>query len=373
MTEYVSSVFHMANDTTDLWSRIMATTIFVCAAIVCACVVSVAYKLLKSIVALKDSTNVVEGVVMPFVVTPEKIERLRTEFHVRPGDVFIVSYPKSGTTWVQQIVRLVQGGASSPDTGTKITDAIPWLEGSEMPGFGCDLSLSDLEALPSPRLFKSHLPHEMIPGRPLRTSPAKYIYVARNPKDTAVSLYTFAKQLFHVSIGFTPFSWNFFLRKFLNGSLWFGDWYNHILGWWECRNEPNVLFLKYEDMQRDLPTVVMKIADFLGHKLESDKIESIARQCSFESMQSDPTSNYAWITTDLSEYFRHNPMRRFFHSTSNGPAQLMMRKGIVGDWKNYFTPQQSSKFDRLYTLKMKNSGLTFEFNGHNNVHSILKN
>ena len=40
-----------------------------------------------------------------------------------------------------------------------------------------------------------------------------------------------------------------------------------------------------------------------------------------------------------------------------------MRKGIVGDWKNYFTPEQAARLDAVYDEKMKGTGIDLEFHG----------
>ena len=36
-----------------------------------------------------------------------------------------------------------------------------------------------------------------------------------------------------------------------------------------------------------------------------------------------------------------------------------MRKGIVGDWKNRLSPEQSERFDAEYHRKIDGSGLEF--------------
>lgn len=316
------------------------------------------------------TTSVVGGRVMPLNVTPQKVKKLQSDFHVRADDVFVVSYPKSGTTWVQQIVRLVQCGGTLPDSDTKISDAIPWIEGAEMPAFGCNMSLREIDEMPSPRTFKSHLPYDIAPGGAPHTSPARYIYVARNPKDTVVSFYAFVDRMSKSAIGFDPFSWDFFLKSFTRGKLWFGDWYDHVLRWWSWRNEPNVLFLKYEDIKKDLPGTVRKVADFLGQELEPEVVMNITRQCSFQGMKSNPTTNYGWAVQNLAgemearyPLLRVRQLCRSHHRDSSAASkdQIMMRKGVVGDWKNYFTAKQSTEFDKVYRVRMEGSGLDFEF------------
>ncbi len=125
------------------------------------------------------SHNVVNGVVFPPFITQQRMDDLAT-FKLRRNDVFIVTYPKSGTTWMQQIVKLICSGGK--DDGKTVVDSVPWLEENWSPE-------NTFDDVPSPRFFKSHTPYQMMPGGPPETSPAKYIYVARNPKDTAVSLF----------------------------------------------------------------------------------------------------------------------------------------------------------------------------------------
>ena len=50
--------------------------------------------------------NVVNGIVFPTFITQERLDELR-DFHLKPDDLFIPPYPKSGTTWLQQIVKLI--------------------------------------------------------------------------------------------------------------------------------------------------------------------------------------------------------------------------------------------------------------------------
>jgi hypothetical protein len=123
------------------------------------------------------------------------------------------------------------------------------------------------------------------------TKPCKYIYVARNPKDVVVSLFHFlnAHKLF-------PADWKFSdsLSMFMKGDVGYGSWFDHVLGWWAHRDDPNILFLKYEDMQKDLADSVQKIATFIGSTISEEQFQDVVKQCEFKSMKSNPQANYSW-------------------------------------------------------------------------------
>ena len=42
-------------------------------------------------------------------------------------------------------------------------------------------------------------------------------------------------------------------------------------------------------------------------------------------------------------------------------TSALLRKGVVGDWKNYFTPELNGRFDREALSKLKGTGLEFDF------------
>ena len=93
------------------------------------------------------------------------------------------------------------------------------------------------QEMKSPRTFKSHTNYEFMPGGEPAKSPAKYIYVARNPKDVAVSMYYHASAI--KSFEFTG-DWNVFYEYYISGKAEGGSWFNHILEWWKHRGMYNV-------------------------------------------------------------------------------------------------------------------------------------
>ena len=185
---------------------------------------------------------------------------------------------------------------------------------------------------PGPRIIYSHDYYHAVPGGPPNTTQAKYIACNRNPKDAAVSLYYHyvnRKEDMNFDL-----SWDEFVDHFLRGEISFASWWEHVPEWWAHRDEPNVLFLKYEDMKKDLPTSVKTIADFLGYNIDLDTLQKIAQATTIESMKVN---------------------------TSLWKEQQFLRKGVVGDWKNHFTPAQSEAMDEAYRKAVEGTGLEFEF------------
>ena len=82
------------------------------------------------------------------------------------------------------------------------------------------------------------------------------------------------------------------------------------------------------------------IANFLNKPLSEELINLIAEQCSFSGMKKN-ASSYS-IQTKQYEV-------------------SLLRKGVVGDWKNYFTPELNERFDKEVLAKLKGSGLEFDF------------
>ena len=82
------------------------------------------------------------------------------------------------------------------------------------------------------------------------------------------------------------------------------------------------------------------IANFLNKPLSDDLISRIAEQCTFSGMKKNAAS--------------------FSLKTKDGESSLL-RKGVVGDWRNYFTPELNERFENEVLAKLKGSGLVFDF------------
>ena len=275
--------------------------------------------------------HTVQGLKVPAFVTPEAINRLR-HFKLYPEDLWIVTFPKCGTTWTSQIVRLIRSQGVQEEM--RLTSAVPWLEG---------ISLhpeANVDELPRPRAYTSHFPYDLLPCGPPHATPCRYIYVMRNPKDVAVSLYFFTKLGWEHDL-----QWEDFWRDYVEGSVMFGSYFDHLLSWWSHRHDERILLLKYEDIHRDTPGAITRIASFIGETLSEDLVAKIAGMVTFKSMQSNKTANFSWM-----KMFR----------TKEGEA-MFMRKGVVGDWKRFLTPEQSAEIDAICNEKLKPVGLEFEY------------
>ncbi|OWK13666.1 SULT1E1, partial [Cervus elaphus hippelaphus] len=171
-------------------------------------------------------------------------------------------------------------------------------------------------------------------------SPRIIIYLARNAKDVAVSYYFF---FLMVTANPDPGSFQDFVEKFMNGEVPYGSWYEHTKSWWEKRENPQVLFLFYEDMKEDIRREVMKLIKFLGKETSDEIVDKIIKHTTFQEMKNNPSTNYETLPDEI----------------MNHKVSPFMRKGIIGDWKNHFTVALNEKFDMHYEQQMKGSTLKF--------------
>ncbi|XP_003969975.1 sulfotransferase family 5A, member 1 [Takifugu rubripes] len=277
------------------------------------------------------------GVLFPGGLHTQESLKLAVDFPFRDTDVLIVSYPKSGTTWMQEIITLILGRGDPHLSHTVPNWArAPWLEHHYF---------AELQEASStqPRVFTTHLPnHLLVPA--LQEPPGsnvKVIYVSRNPKDVAVSFYHFHK----LAVFLPEFStFEEFLHHFLDGRLCYGSWFDHIKGWTDQRRAPsNLLHVTYEEMSLDLSGTIQKVSSYLRRPLVEDEVNSCVKHCSFSSMKVNKMVNYSLVAKDIMD-----------HSKGS-----FMRKGKVGDWKTMFTEEQDEYFNSVFKSKMDDCALDF--------------
>ena len=268
----------------------------------------------------------------PSFIPQANLDTLASEFEAQAGDVFVVTYPKCGTTWMEQVVHLL---LHDGEQGEKLlTEEMPWIEAIPSRPVGFQAFLAGMEY---PRVFTSHLPYQLMPGFANRS--ARFVNVARNPKDTAVSAYYHYRKM-----GFDG-SWAEHLQLFLEGKRLFGDFYSHVLDWWQASQmADHIFFTTYEAMKADLGQVVAQLAEFLGKVADPELIATVVEKSSFKAMATNPQTDFSWMPRKEGE-------------------ESHFRKGVVGDWRNHFTAAQNEQFDAQFVEKMAGSDLRFDFGG----------
>ncbi|XP_077537997.1 sulfotransferase 1C2-like isoform X2 [Haemaphysalis longicornis] len=281
----------------------------------------------------------------------ERTLRSAFSYQPRPDDVFIVTYPKCGTTWMQFIVFCIYNDGKTPADLLEFMKRTPFLE-----MVGADVA----EKMPRPGAIKTHLPYHLQPKSP----DARYIYVARNPYDCCVSLYHHTK-LFPI-YDFEHGTFDEFFERFIRGEVDFGDYFDHLLSWFEHRNDDNVLFLTYEHLKRDPKNGILSVARFLGKDYEEKllrdhgALEKVVEATSHESMKKFNA-----------EFRKLGSAVGAFHTEKGGASEEevlserlqnllskpitgeFVRKGMVGDWKNHFSGEQIRRLIEVVAKRPK--------------------
>jgi peroxiredoxin len=257
--------------------------------------------------------------------TAPQVESPLDIFVPRADDIFIVTYPRSGTTWMQMILYQLttQGKMDFPH----ITTVSPWFERSLKDGKAYD-------ALPAPRVFKSHLSCRKIPK-----GPCKYLYVARDGKDVAVSYYHFQK----THMGYKG-TFDEFFERFLQGEDQYGSWFRHVRGWWEHRHDPNVLFLFYEELAADLPGCLRSISAFCGLEIAPERWPGILERCTFAFMKRHES--------------QFDPLTAMLYEQGFQPNRHL-RQGQSGTGHERLSRRQARHFDKTFSKRLGGLGLDF--------------
>ncbi|KAM3821650.1 sulfotransferase 1C2-like [Vipera latastei] len=269
--------------------------------------------------------------------TAANLELLRN-FKAQPDDLLICTYPKAGTTWMQEIVDMIQhGGDKQKCARAPVYERIPFIDMFPIKPVPSGLEMA--EAMSSPRTLKSHLPVQLLPPSFWEQN-CKIIYVARNVKDTIDSYYHFHRMN---QVMPEPGNWDQFLENFLTGKIAWGSWFEHVRGWWEAKDRHPILYIFYEDIKEDPAREIQKVAQFLDFKLPEPVLKEVAEHTKFETMKANSMANYRTLPAFV----------------MNQDLSPFIRKGIVGGWKEHLTVAQNEKIDEICSRLLAGSGLVF--------------
>eukprot|EP01065_Artemidia_motanka_P048895 TRINITY_DN8007_c0_g1_i1.p1 TRINITY_DN8007_c0_g1~~TRINITY_DN8007_c0_g1_i1.p1 ORF type:complete len:403 (+),score=79.02 TRINITY_DN8007_c0_g1_i1:65-1273(+) len=302
-----------------------------------------------------------DGYVQPPHITKEATDGLGSRFRLRDSDIVIATYPKCGTTWMQQIVMLLLAAGDKEKVPDALLQAV-WLESAasmglqgveskslafEKPLVFTPESLNDWDAplnwtgpgMPHRRVFKTHAPCSdgLLPwkgGRSGIPEAGKVIVVTRGPRDQAVSMWHHSKDVpaFEYSSDFE----HFLKKLWMQGRVESGDFYKWHATWWHAPlSMSQRLWVRYEDLQEDLPGGVRRIAAFLDLPVTDEVIDKVVKGSTFSSMKQQ--------TIDAD---KKKEERGIFVKKDH------IRQGKSGKWMKTFGPELAVMFDGAHAKAM---------------------
>lgn len=209
-------------------------------------------------------------------VLPESFTRIADRYYnfdVRFDDIFITSFPKSGTTWMQNIVQYLNNKLDF--SVPLVTPFEPFLDDAAIGDV--NPSIEKINRQVSPRMIKTHLPAHLLPKQIWSVKP-KIIYVARNPMDVAVSMYYMCRAQF------SDFSYTCdeYVESFLDN---IEVHFHHVSEYWHLHHLDFVLFMTYEELSTNRFDCIKRISEFLGHSYNDNQLQQISEFVSFQSMK----------------------------------------------------------------------------------------
>jgi hypothetical protein len=242
-------------------------------------------------------------------------------FPVFPDDVFIVSYPRSGNTWMRFLIaNLIY--SEETITFANIEQKIPDVYKN---------TRRQLLQTPRPRLLKSH---EYFDPRY-----KKVIYIARDPRDVAVSYYHFDRK--RKKFG-DSYPLERYIARFIAGTVDdYGSWKENVASWLATRRgSESFLLLRYEDMLEHGAVELAKVASFLGMERSPEQVARAVELSSADRMRDlEKKQAGIWVTTR--EARKDIPFVRAAHS---------------GGWRSSLSPNLVAAIETAWRPLMESLG-----------------
>jgi hypothetical protein len=287
------------------------------------------------------------GTVYPPDMNVEALDELRATVPFRMSDIVIATYPKCGTTLMQQIVlTLLADGMKEMVVEPMVMSK--WAEmtvsNSSVADFNAWEPDPATQRKPPPRrVIKTHAPAHLVPWKGEIPEHGKVIVITRNPADAAVSMHNHSLDIpvFEYSGCFQHFLTQLFIPgKVESGSFW--DWHS---GWWAKYGEnlDRVLWVSYEDFKINPRGVIAKVAKFIDCGASAAAIERTIESSSFGNM-------------------RANSDRKDKEKIAAGQSYKKnhIRQGLSGAWRGVFTTEQTEALMHHHEKKCKEGNMPIE-------------
>ncbi|CAF3200330.1 unnamed protein product [Rotaria sp. Silwood2] len=265
--------------------------------------------------------------------------RSALNYQAQPDDIFILTYPKSGTTWMQVILyTLMNDGKAFDDDMGDYFARTPFLD---------TVGEKGLKNMHKPYVMKTHIPF----NRLSYNQKAKYICVIRNPKDVCVSLYHFSHTVF--GIPEDQKSFDVYFENFINGNIVYGNYFKNLAAVWQHRNDGNVFLTSFEEMKQNLSEVIRRLAQFMNIELKDNLLDHTMTYSSLSYMKERFDKAYraqASIALAAEELDSAWPMDRINLEVT--PSYVLVREGAVGKWSSIMSEEQAQRLDKIFAEKM---------------------
>lgn len=293
------------------------------------------------------------GCIMPTTYADEADTFLNMA--VRPDDVWVITYPRSGTTWTQELVWLVKNDLDyARALKLDLRERYPYLEGThiirtDLLGLApeqlqriqtlgeLDITTPSFELVanaPSPRFIKSHMPLPLLPPNLLE---AKLVYVARDPRDVAVSFFHLSRRIFNYVGDFKTY-WNLFVKDL----VLYSPFFLHLKEAWALRHHKNMLFIFYEDMTKDLSSVIKRVANFFGKEFTNEEIAQLCQHLDINNFRNNKAVNFEG-----------------FLNKDDTKDKVFIRKGKSGAWREHFDEEMTAQAQSWMNENLADTDLRF--------------
>lgn len=243
-------------------------------------------------------------------------------FHptIRPTDVFVSTYPKSGTTWLGYLLAnllkpdpaetldLKSFGRYVPDVNLLYTKAG---------------SLAEHAGLPDPRFFLCHAAYD--------AALSKVVYVLRDPRDAMLSYWHYQR--------FLKKGYDLSLSAFLKGGgHWPCDWDEHVSGWLlPTPRHPKLVVLRYEDLHADAAGALRAVLALAGLTRTDAQVAAAVEASRFDRM-------------------RTAEEKHGVHGKAGDDKERFVRKGQIGSWREEMSNEELRILEDRYGDVMRQVG-----------------